>query len=608
MAVSGLQARQRQPGMPAPSRRRRGKPTRSAIGPLTGRRSARLIGPGIGLLTLGLMLHSGPSARASTCASPTSGGFDLIVYGDEPPGLLAALAVAAQPSFGASGRPARVAVVRDEPATVPLGGTVSRGGLAYLDRNQLPWDQWIWRWDHLAPSSRLYRQFLSLSGTSGVAADPRRVDRGFRSALAHHRVELLSGAGLQGVRRQGRWICGLNTRRYGELQGRYVIDSSLGADLAHRSGVAFSRGLGPGALADASLSLGWIFELRGLDLDRFRDLERHFSQRLLDPSDHEAQAWLQAWPAYRRQPEALRRALLDPLQQPRVAISWTADSADQVSPALAIAFHGESGLPPGLATAPSRLDLANIARLPDRLSLNALLLRNNAEQNRRVLAAGGRPLPWMHPYRDAVSRFFLRHGATEVLWSPRLYVRVADQIRWPRQVLSAELMAAGGVPAQESVGTFTYSLDIRGGLPQRVRLPHGPLTFNLGFRHTLPQELDNLAVLGPAGGFGGLGVGAGRILELNVTVAQGLACAITLASPDSVGLGAIEPSAVQRALTLDDVPYGRPIDEAPLAALGRWWRHGTSTLIHRATGSQLPALATPPQAPRCHDLVLSTRP
>ena len=71
----------------------------------------------------------------------------------------------------------------------------------------------------------------------------------------------------------------------------------------------------------------------------------------------------------------------------------------------------------------------------------------------------------------------------------------------------------------------SYALDLRGGLPG-IRLPRiSRPTFNFGYRHTLPREVSNLAVLGPASGFGGLAVGAGRIIELNVSVGQGLAIA-----------------------------------------------------------------------------------
>lgn len=590
MAGSGLQRRQRSASAPAVTS---GNP-----------------GPWLILIPWLISLVPPTSAWAgqpASCRPPGAHGFDLIVYGDEPAGLFTALALAAQRN-GPSGHPARVALVREEPETEPLGGTITRAGLAYLDRNQLPWDQWIWRWDPLAPSSRLYSQFLKLSGTRRIALDPERSDRGFRAALARHGVVVLSEAGLTGVSLSGRRICSLTTLRYGKLPARHVVDNSLGADLARRSGVAFNRGMGTGALAGESLALGWIFELRGLSLERFRGLERRFTQRLLDPGDREAQGWLQAWPAYRRNPQALRRVLLDSWQRPRVAISWTEDSADQVSPALAIAFHGDSHIPPGLVASPIRLDLANIAVVQDRLSVNALLLRNNAAQNRRVLAGAGRPLPWMLPYRKAVTTFFLRHGATAVHWSPRLYVRVADQIRSPRQTLSAPVMAAGGVAPEQSVGTFTYALDIRGGLHQRLSLPHQPVTFNVGYRHTLPREVDNLAVLGPAGGFGGLGASAGRIIELNVTVGQGLACAIALALDRDQPLSAIDPAAVPLALNWDYVPYGRPLQETLPAALSRWWQQAATTLRWRASGGRGSALAPPSTGRLCDGLTLTPPP
>lgn len=95
------------------------------------------------------------------------------------------------------------------------------------------------------------------------------------------------------------------------------------------------------------------------------------------------------------------------------------------------------------------------------------------------------------------------------------------------------------MPAAEALGTFTYSLDFRGGLSRFV--PPARPTFNFGYRHTLPRELANLAVLGPAAGYGGLGEGAGRIIELNISVGQGLVTAIALAWPQPLRPAAAPP-------------------------------------------------------------------
>jgi len=358
------------------------------------------------------------------------------------------------------------------------------------------------------------------------------------------------------VLRQGRRLCVLQSRRYGSLGADLVIDASLGARVAHLAGVPFQGGFGLRELAHQSLALGWIFEVQGLSLQQLRALEEVFSQRLLNPKDQEAQAWLKLWPRYRRHPKHLLTDLLDENGNPQLAFSNTTDSADQGSPAMAIAFHGESGLGTDWRQTPVRLDQANIALLPGSLSFNALLLRNNAVQNRQVLAGQNRPLPWMYPYADKVTAFFMRHGAKRVEWMPELYVRSADQLANPVAVLGETEMANGGVPHNQALGTFSYFLDFRGGIKGIAGFPKP--TFNFGYRHTLPQELDNLAVLGPAAGYGGLGGGAGRILELNISIGQGLAIASALALADGMPLAAVDPVRVAKYMPPGFVAYGRP--------------------------------------------------
>jgi hypothetical protein len=223
---------------------------------------------------------------------------------------------------------------------------------------------------------------------------------------------------------------------------------------------------------------------------------------------------------------------------------------------MSIAFHGLRSEPPDLERGSSRLDPANIAILADRLSFNALLFRNDEEQNRAVIAGGRRPLPWMEPVTEDVTRFFLDHGATAVSWSPELYVRSADQIADPLEPLTAETMAQGGVPRRQALGTFTYYLDFRGGLAEAIT-PAKP-TFNFGYRHTLPRSIGNLAVLGPSSGWGGLGEGAGRIIELNVSVGQGVATAAALAVRRQQPLSTIDPREVARRMPAGFAPYGRP--------------------------------------------------
>jgi len=65
-------------------------------------------------------------------------------------------------------------------------------------------------------------------------------------------------------------------------------------------------------------------------------------------------------------------------------------------------------------------------------------------------------------------------------------------------------------------------------------------------------------VLGPASGFGGLGQGAGRIIELNISVGQGLAIASALALAGRIPLAAVDPREVARLMPAGFAPYGRP--------------------------------------------------
>jgi hypothetical protein len=148
---------------------------------------------------------------------------------------------------------------------------------------------------------------------------------------------------------------------------------------------------------------------------------------------------------------------------------------------------------------------------------------------------------------------------------PELYIRSADEIAHPLQPLSAMQMAQGGVRAAEALGTFTYPLDFRGGLSRFV--PPARPTFNFGYRHTLPREVVNLAVLGPAAGYGGIGEGAGRIIELNISVGQGVAAATALAWQRQIPLAAVDPKAVASLRPAGYAPYGRPFQRTMIRVL-----------------------------------------
>jgi hypothetical protein len=106
--------------------------------------------------------------------------------------------------------------------------------------------------------------------------------------------------------------------------------------------------------------------------------------------------------------------------------------------------------------------------------------------------------------------------------------------------LSGAKMLAGGVFRREALGTFSYSFDVRGGIAglgekamaQGISLFESqcyPL-FNIGIQHALLKAVPNLAVVSPASGFTGYGCTAGRIVEFNAAVGQGVGIACALAN------------------------------------------------------------------------------
>ena len=518
------------------------------------------------------------------CNRQGSHHFDVIVFGDEPAGVMTALELHRTLRQLAGMAKPHIALVTDADTSRGLGGTLARGGVSYLDRNQVPQDL-LGVLPPFAPSSDLYRRFLRLTGAQEIAVDPRRASRSVAGALKRKGIPVLSRAALVGAAQEGHRLCVLQSRRYGSLGADLFIDASLGGRLAHLANVAFLPGLGPRGLSRESIALGWIFQVQGMDLRQFQTMEEGLTRRLLDRRDAQAQQWLANWQQEGSSRATLLHGLVDDQGRPRLAFSTTSDSADQRSPALGIAFHGDEGIPPGLVRGTALLDRANIAILRDRLSFNALLFANTAAQNRQVLAAGSRPLASMVPVAHAVTHFFLRHGAKRVMWMPELYVRSADQIAHPLEALTADLMAKGGVQRDQALGTFTYSLDFRGGLSEFI--PPARPTFNFGYRHTIPREIANLAVLGPSSGFGGLGEGAGRIIELNVSVGQGVAIASALALHDHTALAAIDPRRVATLMPGGTLPYGRASGSTLVKLFLRRILYGLERWLPRRLGDRL---------------------
>ena len=506
----------------------------------------------------------GSAVAPSQCpAIPNAQNYDVVVFGDEVPGVMTALKV--QKELQKRGQSDRVVVVTEGNTRHGIGGHLVRGGLAYLDRNQVPPDLRS-RYGIFGRPSPLYQEFLRLGEVDTIALDRFSASRNLSRALGNAGIDVVSNAQLRDVQTAGDLVCAFSAggRTFAAQQ---FIDASQSGELAAASGVEMMQGLEALGFPDSALSIGLIIDFYGVNIDQFKTMEATLIQRFFDPSDASAQKWLRAASGNNEEKrQELLRSLIDYNRRPKLLYQGTPDSADVRSLALSILVHGYLDQEYDIKNSGFLFDRANIAIFDDRLSFNALLFYADAATAQQISRNGDIPTPEMKAVAAEIAVLFEKIGVPRVEVMDELYVRNAGQIANPIDELSATLMAAGGIPAEESLGTFGYHLDDRGGidgLDDRVdetalrlfdfeQMP----VFNYGFRHTLPVEKQNLAVLGPASGFGGLGTTAGRIVEFNVGVGEGLAIAVAEAISDNTSLHTITNNDVRRDLGYRPAVYG----------------------------------------------------
>lgn len=157
-----------------------------------------------------------------------------------------------------------------------------------------------------------------------------------------------------------------------------------------------------------------------------------------------------------------------------------------------------------------------------------------------------------------IAQWFRSLGATTVRPATELYIRHAGNVMDVNDPLSGAEMLAGGVPAHEAFGTFGYHFDVRGGiagLSDRAAAKGianlvflKPPLFNIGMQHTLVKTVRNLAVISPASGFDGYACSAGRIVEYNCGVGQGVGIAAAIALSQGRNLANISNREVRTVL------------------------------------------------------------
>ncbi|MCS6781612.1 MAG: FAD-dependent oxidoreductase [Gloeomargarita sp. SKYBB_i_bin120] len=417
---------------------------------------------------------------------------DVLVYGDEPAGVAAAI----QAGRGLAGQ-GRVVLVRSQPEWAWVGGVWTRGGLAYLDRNQ--------RRGH-PPACPFYRELLETANVQRVAANASLMDWGMRQLLAAAGVQLVHQTRLQPKVQGSRieWLAGGGQRWTAQV----VIDATPEADVARAAGLAYEKGFAALGLPNDTLAVSPVFELAPLTLSQLAAIERRI---LTNPLLLEE---LRAKIVQDNRPEEAQLLLRNFHLPMRVQ----GDFADVYSSALGAAYHRSRGLPFRMGNRVF-LDRGNVAAVaPDRLSFNGLLFQLSTREVERLVQQQRRLTPPM--YRElqqfqAWLRRFPEAAQVQVFPPLEVYVRHLVTVTEVLDLMPVERILQGGVEPEKAIGTFRYAFDARGGIPGwSHRLPP-TVTFRYGVGSSLTR-LENFAVVGGNAGFPGLAATVGRIEERKV--------------------------------------------------------------------------------------------
>jgi hypothetical protein len=494
-----------------------------------------------------------------TAATPTVRTYDVIAFGDEVPGIMAL--VAASREFNRrTGRKMRGLLMFKGNSPDGVGGHLVRGGLAYLDRSSVPLE--VRRSLNLPtfgdPSS-LYKELLQRAGVVQIALDRIKANEVLRKMLSEAGVDILSRIEIAAVLKEGTNLTGIVTSRGETYLARQFIDATVHAELAQAAGVRKLQGFGTFGLPDSELPVTLVFESEGLSIQRLKDLELTYLRRLTNPNDSEAQRYINI--AAGSNPDLaqfFRRDLVDAHGNLKT-MHVGQDFIDIRCRALSIVYHAFRGKRLVLADSGAILDQANIACFPgNRLSWNALLCYTTGAEAEALARNAARPTAAMLEEVSFIERWLKSCGATRVRPMLELYIRHAGNVTEAVEPLSGARMMEGGVIASEALGTFGYHLDVRGGITglgtraaekgiSNITF-HTPPLFNIGIRHALMQSVPNLAVVSPASGFDGYACAAGRIVEFNVAVGQGVGIAAAIALNSNRNLADILNREVRQVL------------------------------------------------------------
>lgn len=471
--------------------------------------------------------HQPPAAPQT----PPERNFDIVVYGDEVPGICAA--IWAKKTLGANGK---VAVVRSNHESAPLGGVLTRGGLGYVDLDKIP--DW-----YRQPYAQCFREFLDKAKVPESCLEPKTADKALKEMLSEADVKVISNSTLTPhvVDRKIEYaeVKDSNVK----IKANSYIDVTQDAELARKAGLSYYTGYESQNIKskNETLAISIVPTITGLTMSDLRRMEDEILSNtpLVEKikysiakykDDASAEFWMRnfwstIYQAYR-------------------------DGYNIRSVALGAAYHVDRNLP-FTQDKGFFFDKANICVYQDNsLSWNGFLFKYQVDQLMKMEANDRKPTPEMLKEMSFLQEWLQKKSGKDVrLFIPdEVYIRQTLNIRDVVEPLTGKEIIKGGTVPEKSIGSFSYDFDLRGGVKDlSSRIPGLPV-YNFGIESALASKVNNLAIVGRSSGYVGMAVSVGRIATVNIYQGQGVGVAAGLASKLGVPLNTITSSKTRETL------------------------------------------------------------
>ena len=464
---------------------------------------------------------------------PTYKNFDIVIYGDELQGICAA--IWAKKTLGNTGK---IVLIRSNNDHAPLGGLLTRSGLAYLDYDKTP--GWQYR-----PYSQCFLNFLKKAKVVEACVDPELAAKAMKEMLEAAEIVVISEASITPyVENRKIKFVQINDTNI-RIKATAFIDTTQDAELARKAGVPYSLGFASQnqKLQNETIATSIVPIVKGLSIYELKKIESKimYNRQKMAKIKTKIQA---------EQAPGDAKFTLKKFQLP--IIKTYKDGYINRSIALAGAYHIHRKHSFNLDLSSRFLfDKLNICRLGKReLSLNGFLFKYDSQKVRNIELNNFKPTQEMINEMKEIELWLRKMSGKDVkvVIPSEVYIRHSLNITDVVDPLTGKEILQGGTSAKNSIGTFSYEFDFRGGV-KGLGINYLPLPkYNFGIESALAKNVNNLAVVGRSSGYVGIATAVARIQTMSIYQGQAIGVAAAMANQKSVPLNQITSAEVRQKL------------------------------------------------------------